>query len=133
MIWRTWKKTAGKKSSTQGTINQPHKLESSMCHNELPNSVSVPVADFGKIVDPNCENCQNFTKESAKHSLNPFMSNVWSHRSNLGILFSFFYEQIEWILHKDIKRRNDKPVHQKVSCSFLYLTFFIILISYIYK
>lgn len=60
----------------QGTINEAHKLASAVGHNELWNSLSVPVAGFGKIVDPNCENCQNLQQECVKHSLIPFMSNV---------------------------------------------------------
>lgn len=44
---------------TQETINAPRKLTSAVCHQELQNSVWVPVSGFGKIVDPNCENSQN--------------------------------------------------------------------------
>lgn len=44
---------------TQGAIKEPCKLASAVCHNELQNSVWASVADFGKIIDPDCENCQN--------------------------------------------------------------------------
>lgn len=59
MIWRLGKNQHDQVCLTQGTINEPHKLASAVDHNELWNSASVPVAGFGKIVDPNSENCQN--------------------------------------------------------------------------